>query len=98
MAARDGGTSHPPFADRLTTGQLLGIDCVIAAITLTLIMFNASFHHGFDYRIPGIPVAMLAAGASVPAAVRRVWPIPAFAVIMTAVAALTAMGITPFTL
>ncbi len=98
MAIRHGRVSLPPLADRLTAGQLIGIDCVAAALALVFTIFNAGFQHGIGFRVPDVWVALLVTSASVPAAVRRLWPLPALGVVATAATALTALNITPLTL
>jgi signal transduction histidine kinase len=98
MGSRDGGVLQPPLPDRLTARQHLRIDVTAAAVALALTMFNAGFKHGLSFRVPDIAVALLTTAASMPAGVRRLWPLPVLTVTICAATALTALDITPISL
>ncbi len=86
---------RPPLTYRIPPGQWLAID--IGAAVLTAILLTSGLHviHAPHFRVPSAPVAALFAAATLPVAVRRIWPLPVFIVVVAAVAALTALGRAP---
>ena len=56
------------------------------------VVFDLRLRHGFRFDLPEAWFGVLGAAATLPVAVRRIWPIPVLAVVTTAVAALTALG------
>ncbi|MGO8888734.1 MAG: sensor histidine kinase, partial [Streptosporangiaceae bacterium] len=80
------------LADRLTPAQWRAIDAVAAVIVAMSVVFDLRMLHGFRFEIPTAPIGTLGAAATLPVAVRRIWPLPVLAVVTTSVAALTALG------
>ncbi|MEV0645001.1 sensor histidine kinase [Phytomonospora sp. NPDC050363] len=82
---------RPLFSRRLTAAQLIGADAALAVLyTFALAGIGTSAEGtSFDYR------ARLAAAAAIvmPLAVRRLWPIPVFGVVMCATIVALAAGI-----
>src|SRR5260370_8288648 len=99
MASQDDGaaTPRPPLAYRLTSRQRLMIDSAMALGAVGWAELKADFADGFRYQGRTAMVALLAAAATVPVAVRRIWPVPVLLVVTVAVASLTSTGRAPFT-
>ena len=91
-ARNAGAAPRPPFADRLTPAQWLAIDVAVAAVVALWVVFDLRLRHGFRFELPEAWFAVLGAAATLPVAVRRIWPIPVLAVVTAAVAVLTALG------
>jgi signal transduction histidine kinase len=91
-AAHTSTGPRPPFADRLTRAQWLAIDAATAVVVALWVVFDLRLRHGFRFDLPEAWFGVLGAAATLPVAVRRIWPIPVLAVVTTAVAALTALG------
>ena len=90
------GELRPPLAYRLTGGQWLAVDGVAAVVAATVLLLVPELLHGFHYRTTWVVIA-LGAVATLPVAVRRIWPIPVLAVVAAASSALLALGHTPIT-
>jgi signal transduction histidine kinase len=82
---------RPPLTDRLTSRQLLVIDCVVAGLAAGILWVSVGLH-GFHYHAPPPGPAVFAVLATAPVAVRRIWPVPVFAVVLVASSVLTAFG------
>jgi len=91
-ARNDAAVPRPPLADRLTPAQWRAIDAVAAVIVAMSVVFDLRMLHGFRFEIPTASIGTLGAAATLPVAVRRIWPLPVLAVVTTSVAALTALG------
>jgi signal transduction histidine kinase len=83
---------RPPFTYRVTPGQWQGLDIAAVAVVALWAVFDLRLRHGFRIEVPPLWPGVLAAAATLPAAVRRHWPLPVLAVVTTAVAVLTALG------
>ncbi len=82
---------RPPLTDRLTSRQWLVIDCVVAVLAAGILWVSVG-RHGFRYHAPPPGPAVFAVLATAPVAVRRIWPVPVFAVVLVASSVLTALG------
>jgi signal transduction histidine kinase len=82
---------------RITPRQWLAIDVAASALAILVIAFGLRVLHGPRFVLPTTGVAVASVAASLPVAVRRLWPLPVLAVVTTAVAALTAVGRAPLT-
>jgi signal transduction histidine kinase len=82
---------RPPLTDRLTSRQWLVIDCVLAGLATGILWVSVGLH-GFHYHAPPPGPAVFAVLATAPVAVRRIWPVPVFAVVLLASSVLTAFG------
>ena len=89
MSGRD--ELRPPLTVRLTSRQWLVIDCVVAGLAAGILWFNVG-RHGFRYHAPPPGPAVLAVLATAPVAVRRIWPVPVFAVVLVASSVVIAFG------
>ena len=74
---------RPPLTDRLTSRQWLVIDCVVAVLAAGILWVSVGLH-GFRYHAPPPGAAVFAVLATAPVAVRRIWPVPVFAVVLVA--------------
>jgi signal transduction histidine kinase len=97
MPARDDAAAapRPPLTDRLTDRQWLAVDWVVAVAAMGLVLFNVGLLHGFRYQVPPSLTAALAVAATLPVAVRRIWPVPVLAVVTVACGVLTVHGRVP---
>jgi signal transduction histidine kinase len=93
MTDQDNRTAalRPPLPDRLTSRQWLVIDCVVAVLATGILWVTVGLH-GFRYHGPAPLTAVFAVLAAAPVAVRRIWPVPVFAVVLVSSSALTALG------
>ena len=82
---------RPPLTDRLTSRQWLVIDCVVAGLAAGILWVSVGLH-GFRYHAPPPGPAVFAVLATAPVAVRRIWPMPVFAVVLVASSVVTAFG------
>jgi signal transduction histidine kinase len=87
----------PPLTYRITPRQWLAIDVASALLTMAVMTFSLRVLHGPRFALPTPDVALATAAATLPVAVRRLWPVPVLAVVTVAVAYLTAMGRAPLT-
>ncbi|ADD41437.1 sensor histidine kinase [Stackebrandtia nassauensis] len=69
----------PLFSRRLSRGQLIALDCV-AAVGYVLALLPFSSRTG----APSWTVLLFAAATGLPVALRRLWPVPVFAVVLSA--------------
>ncbi len=92
MTGRDerAAALRPPLTDRLTSRQWLVIDCVVAGLAAGILWVSVGLH-GFRYHAPP-PGPACSAAATAPVAVRRIWPIPVFAVVLVASSVVIAFG------
>ena len=88
---------QPPLAYRITPRQWLAVDVAAAAAAMLVITFGLRVVHGPRFVLPTAGVAAITVAATLPVAVRRLWPLPVLAVVTVAVAALTAVGRAPLT-
>jgi len=88
---------RPPWTDRVTPRQWVAVDVVAAVLAMLVIAFGLRVWHGPRFVMPTAGVAGASVAASLPVAVRRLWPLPVLAVVTAAVAALTAVGRAPLT-
>jgi hypothetical protein len=91
-AAHTSTGPRPPLADRLTPAQWLALDAVAAVLVALWVVFDLRLRHGFRFELPQAWFGVLGAAVTLPVAVRRRWPIPVLAVVVAAVATLTALG------
>ena len=87
---------RPPLSYRMTPRQRAAVD-VAAAVAAMLVMMFSLRVRGLHADIPTPGMAVTTVAATLPVAVRRIWPLPALAVITAAVAVLTAAGNAPLT-
>ena len=83
---------RPPLTYRITPRQWLAVDVCAALVTMVVMMFDLRLLHGFRFVMPGAGVAAASAAATLPVAVRRLWPLPAAAIVTAGVSVLTAIG------
>jgi signal transduction histidine kinase len=88
---------RPPWTDRITPRQWLVVDAVAAVLAMLVIAFGLRVWHGPRFVMPTAGLAGASVAATLPVAVRRLWPLPVLAVVTAAVAALTAVGRAPLT-
>ncbi len=88
---------RPPLSYRMTPRQWLAIDVVAAVLAMLVIAFGLRVWHGPHFVLPTAGVVGVSVAASLPVAVRRLWPLPVLAVVTIAVATLTAVGRAPLT-
>ena len=88
---------RPPLAYRITPRQWLAVDVAAAAAAMLVITFGLRVVHGPRFVMPTAGVAVITVAATLPVAVRRLWPLPVLAVVTVAVGALTAAGRAPLT-
>jgi signal transduction histidine kinase len=86
---------QPPLTYRITPRQWLAIDVASAVLTMIVMTFGLRLLHGPRFVVPTPDVAVATAAATLPVAVRRLWPVPVLAVVTVAVGYLTAMGRAP---
>jgi signal transduction histidine kinase len=89
------GELRPPLAYRMTGGQWLAIDVATAVIGAVILTFGLRLMHAPHLRMPGILMAVVTLAATLPVAVRRIWPLPVLVVVAAAVAVLTAYARAP---
>src|SRR6185437_9138881 len=83
---------RPPLSYRITPRQWLAVDACTALVTMMVMLFELRLLHGFRFVMPGAGVAAASVAASLPVAVRRLWPLPVVAIVTAGVTALTAVG------
>ena len=88
---------RPPLTYRITARQWLAVDVAAAALSMVVMMFGLRLMHAPRFLVPTPDVAAATVAASLPVAVRRLWPLPVLAVVTLAVSFLTAMGRAPLT-
>ena len=91
------GAPRPPLTYRITPRQWLAIDIAASVLAMLVIAFGLRVVHGPRLVVPTAGVAGASVAATLPVAVRRLWPLPVLAVVTAAVAALTAVGRAPLT-
>jgi signal transduction histidine kinase len=82
---------------RITPRQWFAIDVAASVLAMLVIAFGLRAWHGPRFVMPTAGVAVASVAATLPVAVRRLWPLPVLAVVTAAVAALTAVGRAPLT-
>jgi signal transduction histidine kinase len=93
-AAGTGGTaaaqpvSRPPLTKRLRPGHWIAIDAVVSVLFATVFLGGSTRP---AYGIPLWVAYLLALASTLPAAVRRIWPLPVLGVVLAA--SVTAMAI-----
>ena len=85
------GLPRPPLAYRLTDGQWLAIDAVVALTGACWIVFGLRLHVRHAH-VPGVQMAVLGLAVTLPVAVRRIAPLPVLAAVTVAISWLTALG------
>jgi signal transduction histidine kinase len=80
----------------MTPRQWAAIDVAAAVAALLVMMFSLRVR-GLHADIPTPGMAVTTVAATLPVAVRRIWPLPVLAVVTAAVAVLTAAGDAPLT-
>jgi signal transduction histidine kinase len=88
---------RPPLAYRITPRQWLAIDVASSVLSMLVIAFGLRVWHGPHFVMPTAGVAGASVAATLPVAVRRMWPLPVLAVVTMAIAGLTAVGRAPLT-
>ncbi|HEY7261966.1 MAG TPA: sensor histidine kinase [Trebonia sp.] len=88
---------RPPLTYRITARQWLAVDVAAAVLTMVVMMFGLRLLHAPRFVVPPAGVMAATVAASLPVAVRRLWPLPVLAVVTVAVGYLTAMGHAPLT-
>jgi signal transduction histidine kinase len=83
---------RPPLTYRVTPRQWLAVDVVTAVLTMAVMMFGLRLLHAPRFALPTTGVAIASVAATLPVAVRRLWPVPVVAVVTVAVGVLTAVG------
>ena len=89
------GVPRPPLTCRITPRQWLAVDIAAAVLGMLVITFGLRVVHGPRFSVPTAVVAAVTLAATLPVAVRRLWPLPVFAVVATAVAVLAGLGRDP---
>lgn len=90
-------TLRPPLTYRVTPRQWLAVDVVTAAATMVVMVFSLRLLHSPRFVVPRADVTIASAAATLPVAVRRLWPVPAVAIVTVAISVLTAVGRAPLT-
>jgi signal transduction histidine kinase len=80
----------------MTPRQWAAVDAAAAVAAMLVMTFGLQLR-GLHADIPTPGTAAVTLAASLPVAVRRVWPLPVLAVVTTAIAVLTATGSAPLT-
>src|SRR5262249_61466778 len=80
---------RPPLTKRLRPGHWIAIDAVASVLFATVFLVGAT---RTAYGIPLWVAYLLALASTLPAAVRRIWPLPVLGVVLAASAAVTAIG------
>jgi signal transduction histidine kinase len=88
---------RPPLSYRITPRQWLAVDAAAAVLTMFVMMFGLRLLHAPRFAVPPAGVLAATVAASLPVAVRRLWPLPVLAVVTVAVGYLTALGRAPLT-
>jgi signal transduction histidine kinase len=91
------GAPQPPLTYRVTPRQWLAVDIVIAVLAMAVITFGLRVVHGSRITVPSPAMAAATIAATLPVAVRRLWPLPVLAIVSVAIAALAATGRDPLT-
>ncbi len=99
-SARPGGNRvtemvRPPLTYRMTLRQWLAVDAAAAVLTMVVMTFGLRLLHTPRFVMPTPDVAAATVAATLPVAVRRLYPLPVLAVVTAAVSYLTAMGRAP---
>jgi signal transduction histidine kinase len=96
MVRGDAGAQlRPPLAYRITARQWLAIDVAIAVVAAVVLTFGLHLLRSPHVNLSPAPEIILAAAATLPVAVRRVWPLPVLVIVVAAVSVLTAYGHAP---
>jgi signal transduction histidine kinase len=82
---------RPPLSRRVTPRQWAAVDVAAAVVTMLIMTFSLRVR-GFHAAIPSPGMAAVTIAASLPVAVRRLWPLPVLAVVTAGVSILTAAG------
>jgi len=90
-----GGELRPPLAYRITGRQWLAIDVVVAVAGALVHLLGLRLLHAPHVSAVGVPTALVTLAATLPVAVRRIWPLPVLVVVVAAVAVLTAYARAP---
>jgi len=90
-----GGELRPPLAYRITGRQWLAIDVVVAALGALVHLLGLRLLHAPHLSAVGVPTALVTLAATLPVAVRRIWPLPVLVVVVAAVAIQTAYARAP---
>jgi signal transduction histidine kinase len=96
----DAATPRPPLTYRMTRAHWVAIDCAVAVVAAGILVFNVhgvGLLHEIRYQLPTAVTGPLALAATLPVAVRRLWPIPVLAVVTVGCCVLTALGRGPVT-
>lgn len=101
LTSRVTDAPRPPLTYRVTPRQWLAVDVAAALAAMLVITFDLRLLHGLQhgprFQAPSPAMAVATVAATLPVAVRRLWPVPVLAVVTIAVAALTAVGRAPLT-
>jgi len=89
----DAGALRPPLAYRLSSGQWLAIDCAVAAVAAASVFVGVRY--GVHFHTTSPVTAAFGLAATVPVALRRIWPAPVLTVVTVGCCALTALGRLP---
>jgi signal transduction histidine kinase len=85
---------RPPLSYRITPAQRLAIDAAAALLGAVVWIFHLRLY-GPHAQVAAPQLAVLFGAATLPVAVRRIWPLPALAVVTAAVSVLVALGRSP---
>ncbi|MEV5600795.1 sensor histidine kinase [Streptomyces sp. NPDC052299] len=86
---------HPILARRLNRRQHITLDCTLVLLYVAALLLTGPDTGGFSATPPGTEERlMLITAATLPVAVRRIWPLPVFMVVLTVTAAAVARGVT----
>ncbi|MGB3438116.1 MAG: sensor histidine kinase [Actinophytocola sp.] len=90
--------AHPDlrsfFTRELSRGRLIALDCLVAAVyAATLVAFALSDSGGATPALPAWLRSAIAVTIAAPVAVRRLWPVPVFAVVFVMSVVSTALNV-----
>lgn len=86
---------RPPLTARLARSHWMAIDCLVAAGAAALLLFHTRYPHVLGDRMPDATGIVLTLAVTLPAAVRRVAPVPVLAVVTAVASTLSILGRTP---
>jgi signal transduction histidine kinase len=86
---------RPPLTYRVTPRQWLAVDVVTAVLTMVVMVFSLRLVHSPRLVAPNADVVIGSVAATLPVAVRRLWPVPVVAIVTMAISGLTAVGHAP---
>ncbi|HTU74911.1 MAG TPA: histidine kinase [Trebonia sp.] len=94
-AGTAGREPRPPLAFRITGRQWLALDVTVAVLCALIHLLGLRLLHAPHAWVLSTPMAIVTLAATLPVAVRRIWPLPVLVIVVAAVAILTAYARAP---